>query len=55
MTPKMYIVWSVLEAAKNNNDVYVIAACRRLIIANRLGWQKHHNPADWALVREFAA
>lgn len=30
---RMKIVWQVLEAAKDNNDVTVINACRRLINA----------------------
>jgi len=51
---RMKIVWQVLEAAKDNNDVTVINACRRLINANIIGWRKHHNPADMALVMEFA-
>ncbi|WP_200474605.1 hypothetical protein [Azospirillum argentinense] len=55
MTPRMQIVWDVLEAAKGNNDATVISACRRLIEANRLGWKKHANPTDWALVQGFAA
>ena len=53
--PRMQIIWQVLEAAKDNNDVAVINACRRLITANTIGWRKHHNPADYALVMEFAA
>ena len=53
MTPKMQIVWTVLEAAKDAGDEMVIAACRRLIESNRRGWIKHHNPADYALVLEF--
>lgn len=50
MTPRMYIVWHVLEAAKDAGDAMVIAACRRLIVANRLGWRKHADPADWQTV-----
>jgi hypothetical protein len=42
MTPRMAIVWDILERAVDNNDVVVIAACRRLILANRLGWRRHH-------------
>lgn len=55
MTPKMHIVWSVLEAAKDAGDEFVIAACRRLIVADRLGWKRHANPADYRLVLEFYA
>jgi hypothetical protein len=50
----MQIVWQVLEAAKDNRDEMVIAACRRLIEANRLGWRKHHIAADYDLVQELA-
>jgi hypothetical protein len=50
----MQIVWNVLEAAKDNNDQAIIAACRRLIEADRLGWKKHHDPADYRLILEFA-
>jgi hypothetical protein len=53
--PRMRIVWSVLEAAKDCQDEMVIAACRRLIVANRLGWKKHRAKADWTLVQAFHA
>lgn len=52
--PRMQIVWSVLEAAKDAGDTSVIAACRRIITADRIGWRKHGNPADLRLVMEFA-
>lgn len=52
-TPRMMIIWDVLDRAKDNNDRAVIAACRRLILANRLGWNKHHDPKDYALVKSF--
>ena len=52
-TPRMQIVWQVLEAAKDNNDVLVINACRRLITADRIGWRKHHDPKDFAIVMAF--
>lgn len=55
MTPRMQIVWSVLEAAKDAGDEILIAACRRLIVANRLGWKRHADPADYRLVLEFYA
>jgi hypothetical protein len=45
----------VHEGAKDIGDSLVIDACRRLITADRLGWHKHHDPADWALVLEFHA
>jgi hypothetical protein len=52
--PRMTIVWEALEAAKDKADDRVIAACRRLIDANRLGWRKHHRSEDWRLVLAFA-
>jgi hypothetical protein len=42
-TPRMQIVWRVLEAAK---DEIAIAACRRLIVAGRLGWNRHADRRD---------
>jgi hypothetical protein len=54
MTPKMQIVWEVLEAAKDNHDAPVIAACRRLIWANTLGWRKRAQKSDIAIVWSFA-
>jgi len=54
MTPRMQIVWQVLEAAKDNGDQMVIAACRRLIVADRIGWKRHAAKADWQLVKAFA-
>lgn len=50
VTPRMQIVWDVLEAAKDNGDDMVIAACRRLIVADRLGWKKHAKRDDIQLV-----
>jgi hypothetical protein len=50
----MRITWDVLEAAKDAGDETVIAACRRIIVADRLGWHKHGNPADLELVYSFA-
>ena len=54
MTPRMEIVFSVLEGAIDNKDIWVIAACRRLIAANRLGWKRHANKSDIATVWAFA-
>lgn len=53
MTPRMQIVWSVLEAAKDAGDTMVINACRRIITADRIGWRKHGNTADLRMVSEF--
>jgi hypothetical protein len=35
--PRMAITWQVLEAAKDAGDELVIAACRRIITAHRIG------------------
>jgi hypothetical protein len=32
-----------------------IAACRRIIAADRIGWRKHGDPADLKLVYSFHA
>ncbi|UVC17568.1 hypothetical protein [Mesorhizobium onobrychidis] len=53
-TPRMQIVWDVLEAAKDNGDEMMIAACRRLIVADRLGWKKHADRTDIELVTSLA-
>jgi hypothetical protein len=49
----MQIVWDVLERAKDAGDETVIAACRRLIEADRIGWKRHRNIVDWALVQSL--
>ena len=54
LTPRMQIVWGVLEPAKDNHDEIVIAACRWLIVAHRLGWRKHADRGDIALVMALA-
>ncbi len=54
MTPRMHITWAVLEAAKDAGDEMVVAACRRIIVAERVGWRRHGNPADLRLVYSFA-
>jgi hypothetical protein len=53
MNPRMQITWTVLEAAKDAQDAIIIDACRRIIAADRIGWRKHGNPADYRLVLEF--
>ncbi|WP_192813261.1 hypothetical protein [Oceanibaculum indicum] len=53
MTPKMHITWNVLERAKDAGDEMVIAACRRLIVANRLARRSDALAADYRLVLEF--
>ena len=54
MTPRMQIVWNVLEAAKDASDEFVIAACRRVINADRIGWRKHGCANDLRIVMTFA-
>lgn len=54
MTPRMQITWNVLEAAKDAGDEFVIAACRRIITADRIGWKKHGSAADYLIVLAFA-
>lgn len=54
MSPWMQITWEVLEAAKDVGDEFVIAACRWIIVANRLGWRKHGRKEDLAIVMAFA-
>jgi hypothetical protein len=49
---RMKVVMAVLESAKDIGHEPSIAACRRLIEANRKGWRRHHSPKDWELVRE---
>jgi hypothetical protein len=51
---RMQIVCQVLEAARDVGDDVVLAACRRLINADRLGWREHYDPADWRLALAFA-
>ena len=51
---RMSITWQVLEAAKDAGDEAVIAACRRIITANRLGWRKHGKAADLRLILQLA-
>ena len=53
MPLRMRIVAQVLERAKDAQDEVVIAACRRLIRADKLGWKKHADPHDWKLVKAF--
>jgi hypothetical protein len=53
MTFRSHVIWTVLASAQHNDDAMVTATCRRLIVANRLGWRKHRDPKDWAMVRAF--
>jgi hypothetical protein len=50
MSPRMQIVWDVLEHAQAHHDHIVIAACRRAIIANRAG---QRSPVDLRLIYAF--
>jgi hypothetical protein len=53
MNPRMQITWDVLEAAKDAGDDMAMAACRRIIVADRLGWQKNGRADDFRLVLAF--
>jgi hypothetical protein len=48
------VTWQVLEAAKDAGDQMVIDACRRVILADRLGWKKHGNSDDLQFILAFA-
>lgn len=54
MPLRMRMVWEVLEAAKDAGDEFVIAACRRCIVADRLGWKKHYDGHSLEIVKAFA-
>lgn len=49
----MDIVWRVLARAIDAEDFTVIEACRRLVVANRLGWRRYTNASDWNIVLAF--
>lgn len=49
----MNAVWRVLPRAIDAEDWEVIEACRRLIIANRLGWRRYTNASDWNVIHAF--
>jgi hypothetical protein len=51
MPPRMRIVWTTLARALDCQDDYVVRACRRLIVADRLGWRKHRDTRDWEVVQ----
>jgi hypothetical protein len=53
MPPRMRITWEMLERAKDAGDRMVIATCRRIIAADRIGWRRHGDPADLALIYSF--
>ncbi len=46
-TPKMVMVWNALDTGLAADNATLVAAARRLIIANRIGWKKYHVAADW--------
>ena len=48
--PMMEITWAVLESAKDAGIDDVVAACRRAIVADRLG--RRIGKADTATIRE---
>jgi hypothetical protein len=51
---RLQLTLDVLERDKDCGDATVIAACRRVIQADRLGWRRHGNPHDLRLVLAFA-
>lgn len=53
MNKRRDVALRVIEAAKDADDHAIVAACRRVIVADRRGWKKHGNPADEKLIREF--
>lgn len=55
MTPRVAITLDVLEAARDAGDPMVIAACRRILAADRLGWRKHGDRRDLRLICELDA
>ena len=50
MTPKMRMAWEVLESAKDAGIADIVAACRRAIVANRLG--RRIAQRDIAMIRD---
>jgi hypothetical protein len=50
----MHLIWQVLEGAKDAGDTEVLAAARRLVRADMLGWRKHAQPADYEPVKSLA-
>jgi hypothetical protein len=55
MTPRKKMIFEVLDAAKDACDAEIVAACRRLMKADRLGWRKYADISDWAKIEAFAA
>jgi hypothetical protein len=53
-SPRKRIILNVLERAKDAGDQTVIAACRRLLNAETIGFRTHATPADRKLVAAFA-
>ena len=51
MSPRAYLIWKVQQAS---TDANVIAACDRLLEAERLGWNKHADRSDAQMVFALA-
>jgi hypothetical protein len=51
---RMQVLHRGHEAALHANDMEVVAACLRLLEAERLGRRNAETPADWQLVYAFA-
>ena len=50
--PRMDIVDAVLESALDAGVTEYVSICRRLIVANRRGWNSHADKNDWKAVLE---
>lgn len=48
-----YKTLTVLESALENTDQFVVASCRRLIVASRRGWRQYRDQRDVELVNDL--
>jgi len=53
LTPRMQMIHDTLKAACDANDEFVIAACRRLILANTIARNDEQTRDDNRLVLDF--
>lgn len=53
MTPRYRIIQAVLVAAKDSGDEHMVETCRRLILADSIGWKKYASRLDWQAVLAF--
>lgn len=54
IAPRTRLIRETLDAALDAGDAAVVAAARRLVVADRLGWRRHADAADIRLVWAFA-